>query len=420
MIQGGNARIAVVAGARTPFARAGTVFRNRTALELSVHAVDGVLSRLAVEPEAVEQLYFGIVVVNPRIPQFAREVCFSSRLPAAVRALTLVDNCITGLSAIQALADAIHTGRASLGIAGGVESMSNPSVMFNPKASRLFVDMAMCRSLRERLGLALRFRPGDFLPDPPAIAEPSTGLTMGEHCELMVKEWRIPREVQDRIALQSHKRAHAATEDGRLKQEIHPLDGIEGDPLIRPDTTLDRLAALKPVFDRSESGTITAGSSSPLTDGAAAVALASEPEARRRGLEVLAYVRDMEFAAIDPKDGLLMAPGVAVPRLLRRNGISLDDIEIVEVHEAFGGQVACNLAAWEMGWKEPAIGRVDTERLNPLGSSIALGHPFAATGVRIVTTLANQMKRQNARYGLVSICGAGATAGAVILERPRD
>lgn len=417
MSQARALRIAIVAGTRTPFARAGTVFRHRSALELAVHSVNGVFERSPIAPESVEELYFGIVVLNPRIPQFAREVCFGSRLPSTVRALTLVDNCITGLSAIHMLAGSLRAGRASLGIAGGVESMSNPAVLFNPRASRLFVGMAAAGSLRERLGFALRLRPRDFLPDAPAIAEPSTGLSMGQHCELMVKEWRISRGVQDEIALRSQQRAWAATEDGRLGHEIHALDGIDRDPLIRPDTTLERLAALPPVFDRSGAGTITAGSSSPLTDGAAAAVLATEGEAERRGLESLAFIRDMEFAAIDPKDGLLMAPGVAVPRLLARNGLSLDDMDLVEMHEAFGGQVACNLEAWAQGWKEAAIGKVDPARLNALGGSIALGHPFAATGVRIVITLANQMKRQNARYGLISICGAGATAGAVILER---
>lgn len=411
-------RIAVVAGARTPFAKAGGELRDKSALELAVHSVHGVLEKSGVPPESVAEIHFGIVVVNPRIPQFAREVCFGSGLPSTVRALTLIDNCITGLSAISALRDSLCMGRATLGVAGGVESMSNPAVLFKPRASRLFVDMATSRTLRDRFANLLRLRPGDFLPDSPAIAEPSTGLSMGEHCELMVKEWQIPREIQDQIALRSQQRARAATEDGRLGREIHPLNGIARDPIIRADTTPERLAALPPIFDRSGTGTITAGSSSPLTDGAAAVVLATDAEAERRGLEPLAYVRDLEFAAIDPQEGLLMAPGVAVPRLLARNRLSLDDMDIVEVHEAFAGQVACNLKAWATGWKEKAIGEVDPDRLNPLGSSIAVGHPFAATGARIVTTLANQLKRQDGRFGLISICGAGATAGAVILERP--
>ncbi len=412
-----GSRIAIISGARTPFAKAGTALRRRSALELGVHAVNGAVEMSGLDPEAVEELQFGIVVVTPRIPQFAREVCFASRLPASVRALTLVDNCITGISAVSALSDSLRDGRAALGIAGGVESMSNPAVLFRERASRIFVDMANARGMRERLALAARLRPADFIPEPPAIAEPSTGLSMGEHCELMVKEWNISRETQDEIALRSHQRAHAATQDGRLRAEIHPLDGTDRDTLIRPDTTLERLSALKPIFDRSSSGTITAGTSSPLTDGAAAIMLTTEARAEREGLAPLAFIRDVEFAAIDPKDGLLMAPAVAVPRLLERNKLKLGKMDIVEMHEAFAGQVACNLKAWAEGWREPAIGEVDAEILNPLGSSIAVGHPFGATGIRIVLTLANELKRRNARFGLISVCGAGATAAAMILER---
>lgn len=412
-----GSRIAVISGARTPFAKAGAELKRRTALELAVHAVNGAVEMSGLDPESVDELQFGIVVVTPRIPQFSREVCFASRLPSSTRALTLVDNCITGISAVSALSDSIRARRAGLGIAGGVESMSNPTVMFRLPASRKFVDMAGAKSLRQRLGLAARLRPKDFIPEPPAIAEPSTGLSMGEHCELMVKEWKIPRKAQDEIALRSHQRAHAATVDGRLRAEIHPLDGVDQDTLIRPDTTLERLAALKPIFDRSPSGTITAGSSSPLTDGAAAVILTSESRAKSEGMVPLAYIRDVEFAAIDPDEGLLMAPAVAVPRLLARNKLALKDMDIVEMHEAFAGQVACNLKAWAEGWKEAAIGEVDTEKLNPLGSSIAVGHPFGATGIRILLTMANELKRRDARYGLISVCGAGATAAAMILER---
>jgi acetyl-CoA acetyltransferase family protein len=414
---GKGLRVAIISGARTPFAKAGTSLRRRSALDLAAHAVNGVLEMSGLEPGLVDELQFGIVVVTPRIPQFSREVCFASRLPASVRALTLVDNCITGISAVSALSDSIRAGRAELGIAGGVESMSNPAILFREKASRIFVDMANARTLRQRLALAAGLRPKDFIPEPPAIAEPSTGLSMGEHCELMVKEWGISRQIQDQIALRSHQRAHAATLDGRLRAEINPLDGVDHDTLIRPDTTLERLAVLKPIFDRSPSGTITAGSSSPLTDGAAAVMLTTQARAEREGLVPIAFIRDVEFAAIDPKDGLLMAPAVAVPRLLKRNKLTLKQMDLVEVHEAFSGQVACNLKAWAEGWKEPAIGEVDTEILNPMGSSIAVGHPFGATGIRIVLTLANELKRRNGRYGLISVCGAGATAAAMILER---
>jgi acetyl-CoA acetyltransferase family protein len=241
---------------------------------------------------------------------------------------------------------------------------------------------------------------------------------MGEHTELIAKEWKIPRAQQDEIAYLSHKHAHAATQDGRLKAEIHPLDGVDHDLLIRADTTLEKLAKLPPVFDRSAAGTLTAGNSSPLTDGASAVLLMSEARARREGREPLAFIKAFEYAALDPKDGLLMAPALAVPRLLKKTGLKLSDMDIVEMHEAFGAQILANLRAWELGWQEPAIGKVDRSKLNPQGSSIAVGHPFAATGGRIVTTLANEMKRRNARYGLLSICAAGGMAAAMILERP--
>lgn len=413
-----NSRVAIVGGARTPFAKAGTVFRNHSALDLSVHAVDGLLEKQALDPGSLDELVFGITVHDARIPQFAREVVFASRLPSKVRALTVVDNCITSISAIASVFDNIATGRSESGIAGGVESMSNPSVLFNRHASRIFLDGASAKTLGERLKVMSRLRLRDFKPSVPGVQEPSTGLSMGEHTELTVKEWQIARAEQDGIAYQSHMNAHRAAEDGRLTAEIHPLNGHDRDLFIRPDTSMEKLAKLPAVFDRSSAGTITAGNSSPLTDGAAAVLLMSGDRARREGREVLAYIKAFEFAAIDPRDGLLMAPGLAVPRLLRKASMSLEDIDLIEMHEAFGGQVAANIRAWERGWKEPAIGEVDRSKLNQLGGSIAVGHPFAATGARIVTTLANEMKRRDARYGLVSVCAAGAQAAAIILEIP--
>ena len=410
-------RVAVVGGARTPFVRAGTVYRKYSPLDLGVHAVNGLLDKQQLDPPSVDELVYGITVLDARIPHFAREVVFSSNLPSTVQALTVGNNCITGTSAITAIYDSIVAGRADIGIAGGVESMSNPAVLFGKRASRIFLDVAAAKTLGQRLRLLARLRPGHFKPNAPAIEEPSTGLSMGEHTELMVKEWKVPREEQDQIAYRSHMNAHRATEDGRLKAEIHPLDGIDHDLFIRPDTSMAKLAKLPPVFDRSPSGTISAGNASPLTDGASAVLLMSEERAQREGREPLAFIKAFEYAAIDPTDGLLMGPGLAVPRVLRKAGLELVDLDLVEMHEAFGGQVACNLRAWEQGWKEPAIGKVDPDKLNQLGSSIAIGHPFAATGARIVTTLANEMKRRNARYGLVSICAAGAQASAMILER---
>jgi acetyl-CoA acetyltransferase family protein len=410
-------RVAIIAGARTPFAKAGGALRQYTALDLAVHAVNGLLDKSRLDPAQVEELAFGIVIVDPRIPHLAREVALASRLPAQVRALTLTDNCITSLSGVAYLHDSLALGRAEVGIAGGVESISNAPLLFGRHAGEVLMAAAAARSPAQRLAALLRLRPGDFRPIPPSVKEPSTGLSMGEHCELMVKEWQVSRQEQDEVALRSHRRAQAATEAGYLPAEIAPLDGIDRDLLIRPDTSMERLAQLPPVFDRSDHGTVTAGNSSPLTDGAAAVLLMTEARAQRAGYTPLALIRAFAFSAIDPADGLLMAPGLAVPKVLRLAGLTLADMDIVEVHEAFGGQVICNLRAWAEGWKEPAIGRVPVETLNPLGSSLAVGHPFAATGARIITTLAHELQRRQARYGLISICGAGATAGAMILER---
>ena len=411
-------RVAIIAGARTPFVKAGTVFKRHAPLALGLHAVTGLLEKTRLDPQSVDELTYSIVLMDPRLPNLARELVFKSGLASSTHALTVSNNCISGIHAITSIYDSIASGRTQVGIAGGVESMSNPAILFGAQASRLFLDLARARSLKQKLAVAMKLRPRHFKPALPMIAEPSTGLSMGEHTELMAKEWKIPRAQQDEIAYLSHKNAHTATEDGRLQAEIHPLDGIDRDLLIRADTTLEKLAKLPPVFDRSAAGTLTAGNSSPLTDGASAVLLMSEARARREGREPLAFIKAFEYAALDPKDGLLMAPALAVPRLLKKTGLKLSDMDIVEMHEAFGAQILANLRAWEQGWTEPAIGALDRSKLNTLGSSIAVGHPFAATGGRIVTTLANEMKRRQARYGLISICAAGGMAAAMILERP--
>jgi len=393
------------------------MLKGHSALDLARHAVDGLLERHSLDPSSIDEMVYGIVVLDPRRPQFGREVAFASQLPSTTPAWTATDNCITGTTAMMAISDSIRAGRAEIGIAGGVESMSNPPVLFSPAASRVFVDFSNARTLKGRIEILSSLRPRDLVPNAPGVVEPSTGFSMGEHTEITVKEWGIAREPQDELALASHKNAAAATDDGRLKAEIVPLDGIDHDTIIRPDTTLEKLGSLKPVFDTSESGTLTAGNSSPLTDGAAAIVLMSEDRARREGREPLAFLHGYKKVAIDPGDGLLMGPGIAVPDLLDETGLTLDDMDLIEMHEAFAGQVLSNIAAWERGWKRDPIGTVDRSKLNQLGSSIALGHPFSATGVRIATTLANEMKRRNVRYGLISICAAGAMAQAMILER---
>ena len=411
-------RIAVVGGARTPFAKAGTHLKNHRALDLATHSVDGLIEKLGLDPAAVDELVYGIVTLDPRVPQLAREINFASNLPSSVRSYTIVDNCITGITAISNVADSIAAGRARVGIAGGVDSMSNPAVMYSKHAARIFTDLTFARTTRDKLKLLAKLRPADLKPRAPGVTEPSTGLSMGEHTEITVKEWGISRSEQDEIAYRSHMRAVAATESGSLMAEIHPLDGIDRDTMIRPSTTMEKLAKLPSVFDRSIEGTLTAGNSSPLTDGASAILLMTEEAASDLGYEPLAFVRAVEFAAIDPEDGLLMGPGVAVPRMLRREGLELDDLDLIDMHEAFAGQIAANIAAWEQGWKEPPIGKVDPEILNVNGGSIAIGHPFASTGARVVTQAANELARRDGRLGLVSVCGAGATAAALLLERP--
>lgn len=413
-----DVRVAIVAGVRTPFAKAGTKLKEQSALDLATHSVDGLLDRHGIDPAMVDEMVYGIVVVDPRRPQFAREVAFSSRLLSSTPAWTVTDNCITGTTAMMAIADSIRAGRAEVGIAGGVESMSNPAVLFSPTASRVFVDLSNAKTIKDRIEILSRLRPKDLVPNAPGVVEPSTGLSMGEHTEITAKTWQIDREAQDALALASHKNAAAATEDGRLKEEIIPVGELDHDTIIRADTSLEKLSQLKPVFDTSGSGTLTAGNSSPLTDGAAAMLLMSEARAHKEGREPLAFIRGYKKVAIDPSEGLLMGPGIAVPELLAETGLSLDDMDLIEMHEAFAGQVLANIAAWEQGWKRDPIGKVDRSKLNRLGSSIAIGHPFAATGVRIATTLANEMKRSDARYGLISICAAGAMAQAMILERP--
>lgn len=408
-------RVAIVGGARTPFVKAMTVFTKQTADDLSVVAVNGLLEKTGVDVNKVDFLSWGITVVDSRIPNMARHVVLRSNLTPATRAVTITDNCISGTSAIQNIYHMIKEGRIEVGIAGGVDSMSNPVLRFNPKATRIFADSAYMKTMGERLKAFSNLRPKDFFPERPGVAEPYTGLTMGEHCELMVKDWGITREAQDKLAAASHQKAAAAAE--LLKEEIVPVEGIDRDLIVRADTTEEKLAKLKPCFDRSEAGTLTAANSSALTDGASCVMLMSEERAKAEGLEILAFVEDFEVASIDPNDGLLMAPGVAVPRLCQRNKLTFDDIDIFEVHEAFAGQVECNRAAWKQGWKEPAIGEIPDEKLNPMGSSLAVGHPFSATGGRIVTTLANQLKRDGKKRGILSVCAAGASATAMLLTR---
>ncbi len=414
-------RVAIIGGCRTPFVKAAGVFKDQSFLDLGIHVTKSLVSKLDIKPASIGELIFGTVLLDPRLPNYAREVILRSGLPPSIPAHAISNNCISGLVAVTMLSEAIRSGRVSSGLAGGSESMSRPTLTLSSKGENFFLSLARARSLGERLSIISSFRPKFVVPQPPSPKEPSTGLTMGEHCEITAKEFQVSRPIQDQIALRSHQNGFRAQQNGILTQEIVPLNGVDKDNLIRGDTTAEKLASLKPVFDRSGRGTLTAGNSSALTDGASMVYLMAEESARAEGREILAFVEGVEYAAINPADGLLMAPAIALPRLLKRHNLTLKDIDIFEVHEAFGAQVEANLLAWERGWnKFPEIapfGRIPVDRMNVNGGSIALGHPFAATGGRILLATANELKRRGGKWGVISICAAGAMACAMLVRR---
>ncbi len=422
-------RVAVLAGCRTPFSRAGTDLAQLSAIRLGQHAVRELLARADVPPEEVDHLVFGTVVHDPRAPNMAREVGLAT-LPASVPAVTVSRACASSNQAIADAAKLIETGRAEMVVAGGAESLSKVPILVSDRLSAALVKASRARSLGARLRAFRRMRLRDLVPVPPAIAEPSTGETMGEAAERMAKENGIPREDQDRWALESHRKAHAGTEDGRLTEEIAPVyvppkydATVARDNGVRPDTSLEVLSGLRPVFDR-KFGSVTAGNSSPLTDGASAVLLASEARAHALGIEPLGYVRSFAFAAVDPGKQLLQGPAYAAPVALDQAGIAMSDVELLEMHEAFSAQVLSNLRAWdsddfcrnELG-RSRRLGHPDPETINVMGGSIAVGHPFGATGGRLTITLLNEMRRRDIQLGMVTVCAAGGLGFAMVLER---
>jgi len=423
-------RVAVIAGCRTPFARSGTVFRDLSAVELGKACVRELLERTEVDPASIGAVVMGQVVPSVKVPNLAREVGLGAGLlPKEVPAHTVNRACASASQAIADVAAEIRLGHLDVGIAGGAECLSDVPIPLSRRLARALVEAQRAKSLGARLSLLAKLRPRDLVPDWPAIAEPSTGLTMGQSAEKMAKENGITREEQDRIALASHRNGWAATEDGRLPREMCTVfvppryEPVSTDNLLRRDTSLEALAALPPAFDKRY-GSVTAGNSSALTDGAAAVLLMAEDKARAAGHEPIAFVRSWAVAAVDPGGQLLMGPALAVPLALDRAAVNLSEIELVEMHEAFAAQVASNIQALEserwarekLGRAKP-VGKVNRDRLNVCGGSIALGHPFGATGARLVTTLANEMKRRGARLGLVSVCAQGGMGFAMVLER---
>lgn len=410
-------RVAIIDGLRTPFVKAGGKYAKSRFQELGASVLSELVSRNKLDESNLDEFNYGTVLLDPRTPNWAREILFKAGLPKSIYAESISNNCISGLISITNVAERIALGRSRSAIAGGVESMSTPTLTFSYKSADKFLSLFRARSVGDKLKIFASLRPSDLAPQAPSVTEPSTGLTMGQHMEITAKKMGIARDEQDLIAFNSHQNAARAIKEGVFDKEIISFAGVDHDNIVRESTTLEKLAKLRTVFDRSEEGTLTAGNSSPLTDGASAVFLTSEEFANSQGYAPLAYISDYEYSAIDANDGLLMAPGVAVPRLLKRNGLKLEDFDLIEIHEAFAAQVLANIKAWEEGWKEEPCGKVDREKLNVNGGSIALGHPFAATGGRIVTSLAHELKRRGGKRGLISICAAGAMAGAMIVER---
>ena len=422
-------RPAVVTGLRTPFARSGTVLRDATAVQLARRVTQELLQRTALDGREVDEVAFGQVVPSVLAPNVAREVSLLPQLPRTIPAFSVNRACASAGQAISYAADQIVLGHADVVLAGGVESLSDIPILHSRRFSQILVDASKAKTLGQRLATFARVRPRDFIPVSPAIAEPSTGESMGQSAEKMAKENGITREAQDRLALMSHHRAAASTASGRLQEEIAPWFGGRGmdqvattDNIVRGDTSLEALAKLRPVFDKRY-GSVTAGNASSLTDGAAVVLMMEEQKARSLGYRPLAVIRSYAVAAVDPGWQLLMGPAYAVPKALDRAGLTWKEIGLVEIHEAFASQVLSNAQAWaskewalKLGRSAP-VGEVDWEITNVHGGSIAIGHPFGATGARLVTTLANEMSRRDVQFGLISICAQGGMGFAMILER---
>ncbi len=422
-------RVAVVGGCRTPFCKSGTVLKDVSAVDLAKHAVVELVHRTNLDGKDVDEMYFGQVVPSPLTPNVAREVSLLPQFPASIPGASLNRACASANAAIATGYDQIALGHANVVIAGGAESLSDIPILHSKRFSETLVGLSKARSASARLKLLASVRPKDLKPLAPALAEPSTGETMGQSAEKMAKINDITREEQDKFALRSHRMAQAGTEDGRLTSEIAPIfvpgtgKPVTRDNGIRGDTSLEQMSTLKPVFDRKY-GSVTAANSSPLTDGAGAVLLMGEDTAKTLGYEPLVFIRSYAVAALDPGDQLLMGPAYAVPAALDRAGVRLSDIDIVEMHEAFAAQVLSNIRAFEskewaterLGRSEP-IGEVNWNTLNVMGGSIAIGHPFGATGARITLTLANEMARRDVQLGLISVCAQGGMGFAMVLER---
>ncbi len=426
---GNDRRVAIVAGVRTPFTRAGSAFKSISAIDLGKLCVAELIQRTNLNGKYVEGLVFGTVVPSVVAPNIAREVSLMPILPKGVQAFTVGRACASANQAITDAADQIALGHMDIAIAGGAESLSNVPILHSQGMAEALVLASKAKTMGGRVRALSRIRPKDLVPITPAIAEPTTGESMGQSAEKMAKLNNIAREDQDQLALRSHRLAAAGTADGRLTREIMPVyvppkfdSVVTSDNGIRSDTSYEQLSALKPVFDRRY-GSVTAGNSSPLTDGGACVLLMVEEAAKALGYEPLGYIRSYAYAALDPGEQLLQAPVLAAPVALQRAGLTLKDIDLVEMHEAFAAQVLSNLRGFESQyWAERAgfsqpVGEVDQSRLNVMGGSVSIGHPFGATGARITTTLLNELRRRDGQFGLMTVCAAGGMGFAMVVER---
>mgnify|MGYP003624193943 CR=1 FL=1 len=418
--------VVIVAASRTPFCRAGTAYADLTNMDMLSTVLQGLVERHELQGKLIDEVVAGAVTTHSKDFNLAREAVLSTDLSPRTPGITLQQACGTSLQAAFGIAAKIATGQIECGIAAGSDSASDAPIVFSRRFTQRLIKLSKAKSLRQKLSIFKGFSPSELAPVVPAISEPRTGLSMGEHCELMAKQWGITREAQDELAQASHNRAEAAYNACFYDDLLIPCAGVLRDNNLRYDLTAERLERLSPSFDRSGKGTLTAGNSTPLTDGAAAILLASEEWAEANNLTVLARITQMETAAVDyvAGEGLLMAPTIAVANMLCKAELSLQSFSHYEIHEAFAAQVLCTLKAWEsedycqnrLGL-ERALGTIDRNKMNQVGSSLALGHPFAATGARIAGTLAKQLSEVERGRGLISICTAGGMGVAAILEK---
>lgn len=421
-------RIAIVAGLRTPFAKQATYFHGVPALDLGKLVVQELLNRFSLDPREVEQLVFGQVVQMPSAPNIAREIVLGTSLPVSTDAYSVSRACATSFQATANIIESMVAGNIQVGIAGGADSSSVLPIGVSRTLAHALVDLNKARSLGQRLAILKRLRFKDLMPVPPAIAEYSTGLTMGQTAEQMAKSHGISRADQDALAHRSHTKAHEAWESGVLADEVMTAyaepykDFLGRDNTIRSDSQLDSYAKLKPVFDRKH-GSVTAANSTPLTDGAAAVLMMTESKAKALGYSILGYVRSYAFSAIDVWEDMLMGPSYATPIALERAGMKLSDLDLIDMHEAFAAQTLANVKMFaskkfaedKLGRSE-AIGEIDMDKFNVLGGSIAYGHPFAATGARMITQTLHELRRRGGGTALTTACAAGGLGAAMILE----